>query len=188
MTVKARSKKTCPFCKMGMLAPGEVQYCVERGNRVMLLEHVPAMVCQTCSHREFGKGLTEELHLKACEIFDKSHYSLYAYQFSDLVRPPRERPQFETFDLVEIKDDVATWDLYDEHLLPGMRGTILEPGIRPYVYLVRFRSVPGFDKRFALEVEIDENDLELVRRVGEPEKKTKSPAPQRKVKRRIAAK
>jgi hypothetical protein len=141
----------------------------------MLIGNVPAMVCPSCLHKEFDKTVSDKLTMETHALFAKSSGLMFCYQFSDFIRTDKAENPFELFDHVRIRDDVDTWDLYDEQLLPGMEGTVIEKGMNPFDYVVRFRIGKSSERFNLLEVEIDEQDLELVARLteGAAPKKTK---------------
>ena len=162
-SLKKQEEPLCPDCKIGMLKPDRVQFCVDRGDKMMLIGDVPAMVCATCLHKEFDKAIADELTAKSQALFSESSGRMFGYQFSDLVRDDSARTPFKLSDRVRIKEDVDTWDLYDEKLRPGMEGTVIGKGLNPFDYVVEF--VLGSRRsrfRNVLQVEIDEQDLELV--------------------------
>jgi YgiT-type zinc finger domain-containing protein len=159
-TIHKQSQSHCPQCKTGTLEAEPTQFSVDRGDKAMLIGNVPAMVCGKCLHKVFDQTLTDELTFKTHTLFAKSSGRMFCYQFSDLVRGDRPVKQLELFDKVRIKDDVNTWDLYDEQLLPGMEGTVLEKGMNPFDYVVEFKIGKG-RRSNVLQIEIDEQDLEL---------------------------
>jgi len=168
---RQQQEKLCPFCKAGKLNANLTQFCVDRGDKIMLIGNVPALTCSVCLHDQFDAGTSKELTCKSHAIFAKSTGSMFAYQYSDFIRPTQAASSFKIWDHVRIKADVDTWDLYDEELLPGMTGTVKEKGTNPFDYLVEFRVSRGGKRDSILHVEIDQDDLELVESYDE----TRSP-------------
>jgi hypothetical protein len=132
------------------------QFVVERPRQLMLIGNVPALLCARCSHTSFDEAIAKELTTKTLVLFQKQpRMRIFAYQFTDFIRP-EPKQSFEPSSSVRIRDGVDTWDLYDERLKPGMRGTIVSDGINPFDYRVRFLV-----RKMSLEVEIDADDLEI---------------------------
>ncbi len=161
MTVK-KQQELCTECKIGTLKADKVQFCVERGDRFMLIEDVPAMVCAMCLHKEFDEAIANRLTLQTHALFSKSSGRMFAYQYSDFIRDNDVRTPFKMFDRVRIKAGVNTWDLYDEHLQPGMEGLVVDAGESPFDYVVEFTPGSRRSKSDCIRVEVDEQDLELV--------------------------
>src|SRR5215470_11268036 len=78
--------KQCTQCNIGKLEADEVQFSVDRGDKIMLSERVPALVCSRCLHKEFDETITDRLTLQTHSIFSKSSGRMFAYQFSDFIR------------------------------------------------------------------------------------------------------
>jgi YgiT-type zinc finger domain-containing protein len=153
----------CGVCNIGRLVPGETTFNFEQNGQIMLVEHTPAFICGACHEDYFTESIRGQLIAKTKAIFGKSKCFFFGYQFSDLIRPTSF--EYETFDRVRIKDDVDTWDMYDEDLEPGMEGTVIDKGLNPFDWLVEFRIGKG--RTNIIRVEIDGDDLELLKRVGE---------------------
>lgn len=170
MKAQPQLGSTCTVCEIGTLAVGENSFIYDCGNRSMWIEHTPALVCTACNETTYDATLSAELIKASNDIFAKSSGLIYIYQFSDFVRPDVGGPDFKANDRVRIKDDVNTWDMYDEDLQPGMEGLILCRGVNKFDWQVAF-FLPG---KHLLEIDIDQDDLEL----AEPVKsavKTKKP-------------
>jgi hypothetical protein len=84
--ISGQNEKQCSDCNMGELKEDEEQFCVDRGNKIMFIGSVPAMVCDVCRRKEFDPTLSEELTQIADAIFAKSSCYMYAYNFSDLIQ------------------------------------------------------------------------------------------------------
>lgn len=105
----------------------------------------------------------------AQKIFVKTSGLIYIYQFRDFVRPEQNGPSFKANDRIRIKDDVNTWDIYDEELEAGMEGIILGKGQNHFDWSVAFILRSGD----VLEIDIDRDDLEIVQTVIKKEKNVK---------------
>lgn len=158
----------CSVCEIGKFAAEDATFTVERGHQLMLIESVPGFVCSACENTRFDEKLSLELTAMTESIFAKSHCHTFIFQFSDFMRPGKDAQEYEMFDRVRIQEGVDAWDLYDEDLEPGMEGTVLGKGEKPFDYAVEF--ILGSVRRFynVVQVDIDRDDLELVSRVGEP--------------------
>ncbi len=167
-TTKPAEGSLCSVCKFGKYEPELVSFSVDRKDKVMLIGDVPGLVCNQCQNKVVDEGISDQLTVKAHAIFKESHCVMFACEFSDLIRDEAMTQVFEIFDQVRVKDDVDTWDLYDEDLEPGMKGTVTGKGVNTFDYIVNFRI--GRGKHDVLTLEIDEKDLELVARVGAEKK------------------
>lgn len=126
----------------------------------MWIENTPCLECPACSATTIDKTISDKLTKKSKTILAQSSGVVHIYQFSDLIRPAKEIARFKAFDTVKIKDDVDTWDMYDEDLEPGMEGTIIKKGKNPFDWLVEFRL--GKSRSQYFQIEIDCKDLEPV--------------------------
>ncbi len=163
----------CTVCKIGKLAAGEATFNVKQGHQLMMIQHVPGFVCCACTCECFEESMSRDLIKMTEAMFAKSHCHTFIFQFSDFIRPDKDAQEYEIFDRVRIQEGVDTWDFYDEDLEPGMEGTVLGKGEKPFDYLVEFRLGSGMQSENFLQVDIDRDDLELVRRVGEQPAKRK---------------
>ena len=163
----------CTVCKIGKLAADDTTFNVKRGHKLMMIGDVPGFVCSACESTRFDETIRRELTKMTESMFAKSHCHTFIFQFSDFIRPDKDAQEYEIFDLVRIQEGVDTWDFYDEDLEPGMEGTVLGKGEKPFDYLVEFRLGSGRQAGNFLQVDIDRDDLELVRRVGEQPAKPK---------------
>ena len=169
-----RVEKQCTQCKVGKLEADKVQFCVDRGDKIMLIAEVPAMVCSMCLHKEFDEAIADRLTLQTHALFSKSSGRIFAYQYTDFIRDNDVRTPFKMFDRVRIKAGVNTLDLYDEHLQPGMDGLVVEAGEKPFDYVVEFTLGSRRLKSDCVRVEVDEQDLELVTVLAKKPVKRKS--------------
>ncbi len=58
----------CVMCKQGVTAPGTATMTFEEDGAVIVIQHVPADVCQTCEAPYFDQGTTARLLALAEEI------------------------------------------------------------------------------------------------------------------------
>lgn len=158
--MKIQEGSTCTDCNIGKLKSEVVTFTFEKDGQSMWVENTPCLECPRCLAKTFDKATSNAIIKKSKAIFAQSSCLGHIYQLSDLIRPSKEIPHFKTFDTVRIKDDVDTWDMYDEELEPGMEGTIIEKGRNPFDWLVEFRL--GKTRSSYIQIEIDCKDLELV--------------------------
>lgn len=158
--MKTQAGSTCADCNVGKIVNSEATFMFEKDGQSMWVEHTPCLECQTCLAKTFEKATSDELVKKSKAVFAKSSCLVHIYQLNDLIRPAKEIAHFKTFDTVRIKDDVDTWDMYNEELEPGMEGTILEKGRNPFDWLVEFQI--GKKRTSYIQIEIDCKDLELL--------------------------
>lgn len=150
----------CIECKFGHYEQGLAGFTIDKKSRMMMVEHVPALICNKCQHKTFEASVKNQLTLIADSIFEKSDSVMFVYQYSDLVRETDNVQVFNRNDNVRIKDYVNTWDFYDEEIVPGLKGVVVGKGDNPFDYIVEFQI--GRSKYNVITVEIDEKDLEFV--------------------------
>jgi len=158
MTTASHTSTICRVCKIGTFHPDTAQFSVERGGQFMVIGNVPALVCGACGTKEFDETISSDLIQEAERLFATSNGRMFAYQFSDFVRPEPVY-EFKVSERVRIKDDVEAWDLYDEKLRPGMEGVVIGKGLNRFDYEVAFKLKRG-KNQFVVEVELDANDLD----------------------------
>ncbi|CAN5382434.1 hypothetical protein BH11CYA1_BH11CYA1_50760 [soil metagenome] len=158
--MKIQPGSTCADCKVGKLVREEATFVFDKDGQSMWVEKTPCLECPACLAKTFDKAISNELIKKSKTIFAQSSCFGHIYQLNDLIRPSKEIAQLKSSDTVRIKDDVDTWDMYDEALEPGMEGTIIEKGKNPFDWLVEFRL--GKTRSSYLQIEIDCKDIELV--------------------------
>jgi YgiT-type zinc finger domain-containing protein len=59
--------KTCYFCKKGLLEEKRVTVDFRWGNRLIVIEDVPAKVCNECGERYYSAAVSRELERVATE-------------------------------------------------------------------------------------------------------------------------
>ncbi len=55
----------CVICKTGETAPGKVTATLERGSTALLVEDVPAQVCDPCGEYSLDEQTTQRLYEQA---------------------------------------------------------------------------------------------------------------------------
>ena len=52
----------CLACKNGSPVPGETTFTAERDGVLVVVRHVPALICQTCGEEYLDDSVVEELY------------------------------------------------------------------------------------------------------------------------------
>ncbi|PJF39610.1 MAG: YgiT-type zinc finger protein [Chloroflexi bacterium] len=60
--MNARSaNKACPYCHIGQLKSGDVNFIRLHGDAVVMTPHMPALTCDICGYREFDAAALQHL-------------------------------------------------------------------------------------------------------------------------------
>lgn len=167
---RKKGADTCGLCAGEQFSEGTCTFEIKEGNRLMLIENVPGLICQRCQSQHVKDEIRKLLTVQTKSVFARNHSLIFIFQFSDLVR--EQVQEFKLFDTVRVRQDVDTWDAYDEDLKPGAKGTVVGGGDLPFYWQVEF----CLDKKndYWATIDIDEADLELVSRIAtEATKQTK---------------
>lgn len=58
----------CYFCRVGKLEERQVTLALQKQGQLIVLEDVPAEVCDTCGEKYFTPDVSRKIELKASEI------------------------------------------------------------------------------------------------------------------------
>lgn len=67
---KSRPNERCYFCRVGKLEERQVTLTVQKAGRLMVLEDVPAEVCDSCGEQYFSPEVSRKIEMKVSEILE----------------------------------------------------------------------------------------------------------------------